>query len=162
MNPCPCGYYGHPTRECTCTESAAKRYLSKVSGPLLDRLDIHISVPPVEFEELSGKQAGEKSADIRARVEKARAIQAERFKGTKITCNAKMDSAATKQFCVMTESAQRILKLSFERLSLSARAYDKILRIARTIADLDSAPVIDLPHITEAIQYRSFDRRFEE
>lgn len=162
MNPCPCGYYGHPTRECTCTESAAKRYLSKVSGPLLDRLDIHISVPPVEFEELSGKQAGEKSADIRARVEKARAIQSERFKGTKITCNAKMDSAATKQFCVMTESAQRILKLSFERLSLSARAYDKILRIARTIADLDSAPVIDLPHITEAIQYRSFDRRFEE
>ena len=162
MNPCPCGYLGHPTRPCTCTNGIAQRYLNRVSGPLLDRLDIHISVPPVDFENLSGTEKAESSAEIKKRVEKAREIQHERFKGTKITCNAKMDSAATKKYCYMSPNALMILKTAFDRLSLSARAYDKVLRIARTIADLDGEDEIDVKHITEAIQYRSLDRRFEE
>lgn len=162
MNPCPCGYLGHPTRPCTCSTGIAQRYLNRVSGPLLDRLDIHISVPPVDFKNLSGTEKAESSADIKKRVEKAREIQHERFKGTKITCNAKMDSAATKKYCYMSPSALLILKTAFDRLSLSARAYDKVLRIARTIADLDGEDEIDVKHITEAIQYRSLDRRFEE
>ena len=133
-----------------------------MSGPLIDRLDIHISVPPVDFENLSGNHKAEPSAEIKKRVEKARAIQHNRFKGTKITCNAKMDASSTREHCKMTENALLILKTAFERLSLSARAYDKVLRIARTIADLDNSEMIDTKHITEAIQYRSFDRRFDE
>lgn len=160
MNPCPCGYYGHPTRMCTCSPGAAQRYLNRVSGPLIDRLDIHINVPPVDFENLSGDQKAESSAEIKKRIDKAREIQYERFEGTKITCNAKMDAASTRKYCKMTESALFILKTAFERLSLSARAYDKVLRIARTIADLDNSEVIETEHITEAIQYRSFDRSF--
>lgn len=161
MNPCPCGYYGHPTRPCTCSHGAAQRYLNKVSGPLIDRLDIHINVPPVDFENLSGTSKAECSADIKKRVEKARQIQYKRFAGTKITCNAKMDASSTRKFCKLTDNALLILKTAFERLSLSARAYDKVLRIARTIADLDNAEIIDTKHITEAIQYRSLDRSFE-
>ncbi|MCH5190946.1 MAG: YifB family Mg chelatase-like AAA ATPase [Oscillospiraceae bacterium] len=162
MNPCPCGYYGHPTRQCTCSHGAAQRYLNRVSGPLIDRLDIHINVPPVDFENLSGSGKAESSADIKARVNKARAIQHKRFEGTNIACNAKMDAAATRKYCKMTENALFILKTAFERLSLSARAYDKVLRIARTIADLAESEIIETEHITEAIQYRSFDRIFEE
>lgn len=162
MNPCPCGYYGHPTRPCTCPPGAAQRYLNRVSGPLIDRLDIHISVPPVDFQNLSSDRKSEPSSEIKKRVEKARAVQHERFKGTGITCNAKMDAASTRKYCKLTSNAMYILQAAFERLSLSARAYDKILRIARTIADLDDSTQIDTKHITEAIQYRSFDRRFEE
>lgn len=162
MNPCPCGYYGHPTRPCTCPPGAAQRYLNRVSGPLIDRLDIHISVPPVDFQNLSSDRKSEPSSEIKKRVEKARAVQHERFKGTGITCNAKMDAASTREYCKLTSNAMYILQAAFERLSLSARAYDKILRIARTIADLDDSTQIDTKHITEAIQYRSFDRRFEE
>ncbi len=162
MNPCPCGYYGHPTRVCSCTNGAAQRYLNRVSGPLVDRLDIHITVPPVDFENLSGNARAESSSEIKKRVEKARKIQHERFKGTKITCNAKMDASATRKFCKMSDDALLILKTAFERLSLSARAYDKVLRIARTIADLENSEIIETHHITEAIQYRSFDRRFDE
>ncbi len=161
MNPCPCGYYGHPTRPCTCSNGSAQRYLNRVSGPLIDRLDIHINVPPVDFENLSGTSKSESSADIKKRVQKARQIQHKRFEGTKITCNAKMDASATRKFCQLTDNALLILKTAFERLSLSARAYDKVLRIARTIADLDNSEIIDTHHITEAIQYRSFDRNFE-
>lgn len=161
MNPCPCGYYGHPTRPCTCSNGSAQRYLNRVSGPLIDRLDIHINVPPVDFENLSGTSKAECSADIKKRVEKARNIQHKRFEGTRITCNAKMDASATRKFCQLTDNALLILKTAFERLSLSARAYDKVLRIARTIADLDNSETIDTRHITEAIQYRSFDRNFE-
>ncbi len=161
MNPCPCGYYGHPTRPCTCSPGMAQRYLNRVSGPLIDRLDIHINVPPVDFENLSGNDKAEPSHVIKARVDKARNIQHKRFEGTGITCNAKMDAASTRKYCTLTDNALLILKTAFERLSLSARAYDKILRIARTIADLDNADVIDTKHITEAIQYRSFDRKFE-
>lgn len=162
MNPCPCGYYGHPTRKCTCSETSAKRYFNRVSGPLVDRLDIHIDVPPVDYESLSSREKAEPSNEIRKRVEKARKIQQERFRGTGISCNAKMDSAATRKFCNLTPAAEIIMKTAFERLSLSARAYDKVLRIARTIADMDACEEIDTRHITEAIQYRSFDRRFGE
>ena len=160
MNPCPCGYYGHPTRKCTCSQNAPARYLSKVSGPLLDRLDIHIEVPPVDYNQLADKEEGESSAAIRERVNKARQIQIERFKGTGITCNAKMTSALTKKYCVLSPSASKILQTSFEKLGLSARAYDKVLKVARTIADLDESETIENRHILEAIQYRSLDRKF--
>ena len=160
MNPCPCGYFGHPTRKCSCPKSAPARYLSKVSGPLLDRLDIHIEVPPVDFNQLSDKEEGESSASIRARVNRARQIQLERFSGTDVTCNAKMTPSLTRKYCVLSESASKTLELSFERLGLSARAYDKILKVARTIADLDESEGIENRHILEAIQYRSLDRKF--
>lgn len=162
MNPCPCGYYGHPTIPCTCSHGAAQRYLSRVSGPLIDRLDIHISVPPVDFQKLSGNQKTESSAEIKKRVDAARGLQLERFKGTGITCNAKMDAPSTRKYCQMSDSAVSILKIAFERLSLSARAYDKVLRIARTIADLDGSEIIESEHIAEAVQYRTFDRAYED
>lgn len=160
MNPCPCGYFGHPTRTCSCPNGAPARYLSKVSGPLLDRLDIHIEVPPVDYAQLSESEAGEPSSAIRERVNKARKIQIERFKGTNISCNAKMTSSLTRKYCVLSASASKTLELSFERLGLSARAYDKILKVARTIADLDGSENIENKHILEAIQYRSLDRKF--
>ena len=160
MNPCPCGYFGHPTRTCSCPNGAPARYLSKVSGPLLDRLDIHIEVPPVDYAQLSETEAGEPSAAIRERVNKARKIQLERFKGTKISCNAKMTASQTRKYCVLSEKAAKTLELSFEKLGLSARAYDKILKVARTIADLDNSESIENKHILEAIQYRSLDRKF--
>ena len=160
MNPCPCGYFGHPTRTCSCPNGAPARYLSKVSGPLLDRLDIHIEVPPVDYAQLSETEAGEPSATIRERVNKARKIQLERFKGTKISCNAKMTASQTRKYCVLSEKAAKTLELSFEKLGLSARAYDKILKVARTIADLDNSESIENKHILEAIQYRSLDRKF--
>ena len=160
MNPCPCGFFGHPTKECKCTPAAKKRYLDKISGPILDRIDIHIEVAPVDYEQLSDKSKGESSAEIKARVDKARDIQRERFKGTAVTCNAKMTPQMTKDFCVLSDDANELLKISFEKLGLSARAYDKILRIARTIADLDSSENIEINHIAEALQYRSLDRKY--
>ena len=158
MNPCPCGYYGHPTRKCTCSPQAVQRYLSKLSGPLLDRLDIHIEVPPVEFSSLSGTADEECSADIRKRVNAAREIQTERLRGSGISCNAKMDAAQTKKFCRPTAEGLMLLEKVFEKLELSARAYDKILRIARTIADLDGSDSVNSDHISQAVQYRSLDR----
>lgn len=160
MNPCPCGFFGHPAKECKCTPAAKKRYLDKISGPILDRIDIHIEVAPVEYEQLSDKSMGESSAVIKARVDKARAVQRERFKGTEVTCNAKMTPQMTKDFCVLSDEATNLLKISFEKLGMSARAYDKILRISRTIADLDSSENIELNHIAEALQYRSLDRKY--
>ena len=160
MNPCPCGYFGHPTRSCSCPNGAPARYLSKVSGPLLDRLDIHIEVPPVDYNQLSDSECGESSAEIRARVNEARRLQQRRFEGTDITCNAKMTPALTRKYCTLSESASKTLELSFEKLGLSARAYDKILKVARTIADLDNSEIIENVHILEAIQYRSLDRKF--
>lgn len=160
MNPCPCGFYGHPSKKCTCPQGAPARYLSKVSGPLLDRLDIHIEVPQVNFDELSDDTKGETSDQIRARVNTARRIQLKRFEGTKITSNSQMTAEMTRRYCVMTDNASSMLRASFDRLGLSARAYDKILRVARTIADLDGAEMIDVRHIAEAIQYRSLDRKF--
>lgn len=160
MNPCPCGYFGHPTIECRCTEAARKRYRDKVSGPILDRIDIHIEVEPVDYEKLSSRAKGESSAEIRKRVNRAREIQRKRFEGTDISCNAKMSPKMTKEYCVLTDDASYLLKMSFDRLGMSARAYDKILRIGRTIADLDESENIELSHIAEAIQYRSLDRKY--
>lgn len=160
MNPCPCGYLGHPTKQCTCSEAIKKRYQDKISGPLLDRIDIHIEVQPIEYEQLSGKQKEESSEDIRNRVNKARAIQQKRFEGTNINCNAKMTARATREYCILTDDADMLLKQSFESMGLSARAYDKILRMARTIADLEESEKIELTHIAEALQYRSLDRKY--
>lgn len=160
MNPCPCGYYGHPTKQCTCTKGAPAKYLAKVSGPLLDRMDIHIEVPQVDFQKLSGEEKGEPSAEIKKRVNAARQIQNERFNGTSVTCNAKMTPEMTRQYCRLDEKCKAMLEKCFEAMDLSARAYDKILRVARTIADLDFSENIELEHITEAVQYRSLDRKF--
>lgn len=159
MNPCPCGYFGHPKKECSCPDGAAKRYLSKISGPMLDRIDIHIEVPPVDFEKLSSKVPSECSADIKKRVNAARKIQQERLKGTGISCNAKMDSALTKEFCRPTPQAMLMLEKVFEKLDFSARAYDKVLRVARTVADLENSPNIESGHIAKAVQFRSLDRK---
>lgn len=160
MNPCPCGYYGHPTRECTCSSGQPQKYLAKVSGPLLDRLDIHIEVPQVDFQKLSADEKGEASAEIKKRVNAARLIQIQRFNGTNVTCNAKMTPAMTRKYCQLDDMSKKLLESCFENMGLSARAYDKILRIARTIADLDGSEKIELPHVTEAVQYRSLDRKF--
>jgi magnesium chelatase family protein len=160
MNPCPCGYFGHPSKPCTCPKGAAARYLDKVSGPLLDRLDIHIEVPPVDFDKLSGDGECESSADIRKRVNLARSIQQKRLSGTGVSCNARMDSAMTRELCRPSAQAVVLLEKAFTSLGLSARAYDKILRVARTAADLDGSETIETGHISEAVQYRSLDRKF--
>ncbi len=160
MNPCPCGYYGHPTRECTCQRGSAERYLNKVSGPLLDRVDIHIEVPPVDFDKLSDSERGETSQSIKERVNRARGIQQKRLAGSGISCNANMTANQTREFCKMTDDAKLMLRDVFDNLSLSARAYDKILRVARTIADLEESEIITEEHIAEAVQYRSLDRKF--
>lgn len=159
MNPCPCGYYNHPEKDCVCGPGIVQKYLNKISGPLLDRIDLHIEVTPVPFSELSKQQNQEKSADIRDRVVKARQIQSLRFKKEKqIHCNAQMRSVDLKKHCTLNESGSSLLKSAMERLGLSARAYDRILKVARTIADLDASENIEANHIAEAIQYRSLDR----
>ncbi|RGQ40541.1 ATP-binding protein [[Clostridium] leptum] len=163
MNPCPCGYFGHPSRPCTCSPAGVSRYLSRVSGPLLDRIDLHIEVPPVEFDQLSASGSEEPSAAIQQRVERARALQRERYRKHQAfpaACNAKILPELLKAACPMTESARRLLKLSFEKLGLSARAYDRILKVARTIADLDQEEIIQSGHMAEAVQYRSLDRKY--
>lgn len=160
MNPCPCGYFGHPKRKCICSKNKVAQYLSKISGPMLDRFDLHIEAAPVEFADLSSKEKEESSADIRARVIAAREIQSQRFKGTDITCNAHMSAAKLREVCVMTDSALKMMNDLFDRLGLSARAHDKILKVARTIADLDGCEVIDRKHVAEAAQYRSLDRKY--
>lgn len=160
MNPCPCGYFGHPTKACTCPPGAPAKYLSKVSGPLLDRLDIHIEVPQVDFKKLSDDEAAESSEEIRKRVNKARKIEQARLDGTGVSCNGMMPPRLTRQFCKIDETSKKFLEKSFDTLGLSARAYDKILRVARTIADLDNSEHIEFEHLSEAVQYRSLDRKF--
>ena len=160
MNPCPCGFYNHPVRECTCSEDAVRRYLSRISGPLLDRIDIHVEVPPVDYDELTTKSNEESSSDIRERVNAARKIQQKRYEGTGITCNANLDASQFEKVCVIDDRANMLLKNAFDRLGLTARAYDRILKVARTIADLDNSEIIRSNHITEAIQYRSLDRKY--
>lgn len=160
MNPCPCGFYNHPTRKCTCSPSMISKYLNRVSGPILDRFDIHIEVPPVEYEDLSSAEPEESSAQIKKRVDKAREIQRLRFRDTDITCNARIDSSMFHKVCEISDDANKLLKKAFENMGLSARAYDRILKVARTIADLDGSTLIKADHVAEAVQYRSLDRKY--
>lgn len=162
MNPCPCGYYGHPTKACTCSQNAVHKYLNKISGPLLDRLDLHIEVPPVDYKALSDKTQGESSAQIRERVNRARAIQVERYKGTGITCNAQLTPSLLRKHCIMTDEASKYLSRSFDAMGLSARAYDRILKVARTVADLAGNEVIQKENIGTALRFRSLDRKYWE
>ncbi|MBI4845934.1 MAG: YifB family Mg chelatase-like AAA ATPase [Candidatus Omnitrophica bacterium] len=158
MNPCPCGYYTHPTKECRCNPHRIEQYRSKISGPLLDRIDIHIEVPPIDYKQLAEEQAGESSANIQKRVNNARKIQHKRFKKSKIHANAYMSHTQIQKHCRLDEQSKKLLKMAIDELGLSARAYDKILKISRTIADLAQVENINAEHIAEAIQYRSLDR----
>ncbi len=159
MNPCPCGYYSDPSHACSCAPQQVQRYRSKVSGPLLDRIDIHVEVPAVKFKELTSNRQGEPSEKIRERVQKAREVQLERFKNEKSTfCNADMQPAQIRKFCVLDEDGQNLIKMAINQLGLSARAYDRVLKVSRTIADLSASQNIDSSHLSEAIQYRSLDR----
>ena len=159
MNPCPCGYYNHPTRQCSCSPYQRLRYMSKISGPLLDRIDIQVEVTPVPVSELSQAPAGEHSAAIRERVVKARAVQTERFKDIPgLYCNAQMARSHIEKFVHLDEECSQVLQRAMQRLNLSARAYDRILRVARTIADLAGSENVHTEHIYEAINYRNLDR----
>ena len=159
MNPCPCGNYNHPEKDCVCGPGMVQKYLNRISGPLLDRIDIHIEVTPVPFKELSGINHAEKSAAVRQRVISARKIQQKRFEGMKgVYCNAQMSSKQLRTFCKIDESGQILLKNAMEKVGLSARAYDRILKVSRTIADLDNSPDILSEHLAEAINYRNLDR----
>ena len=160
MNPCPCGYFGHPTKKCTCSPQTVAKYLARISGPLLDRMDLHVEVEPVEYESLTSTQKEEPSEAVRERVNHARGIQLERFRKQSFLCNARITPGLLQAMCPMTDRASLLLKGAFERMGLSARAYDRILKVARTIADLENAEVIDSPHIAEAVQYRSLDRKY--
>ena len=158
MNPCPCGYYNHPTKECTCSAAAVHRYMGHISGPLMDRIDIHIEVVPVSISEMTSDVRGESSAQIRERVIRARDIQRRRFEGLDIHCNAMMNSAMLRRFAPLDKASSQLLEMAMTRLNLSARAYDRIIKVARTIADLEAKESIESSHIAEAIGYRSLDR----
>lgn len=158
MNPCPCGYLTDPTRSCRCTPQQIRTYRAKISGPLLDRIDIHIEVPSVKYRELSAQTTGEPSASIRERITRSRGIQRDRFEPAPVTCNAQMTNRHIRQFCPIDDDSHRLMEMAIDRLGLSARAYTKILKIARTIADLDDEAQISPHHISEAIQYRTLDR----
>lgn len=158
MNPCPCGYYNHPDKECTCSPAAVRRYAGRISGPLMDRIDLHVEITPVSREELASAEPAESSAAVRERVMRARERQAERFRGTGIYTNTMMSSAMLRTFCPLSPDVRRLLDGAMERLQLSARAYDRIIKVARTIADLEGKADIEPLHISEAITYRSLDR----
>ena len=160
MNPCPCGFFNDSTRECHCTPGVIQRYVSKISGPLLDRIDIHTDVPAVKYRELRSEQSAEDSAAIRARVERARAAQLERFRDDGIYANAQMSTRFMRRHCPIDEASEKLLETAISRMGLSARAHDRILKVARTIADLESSSEIQSRHIGEAVQYRSLDRTY--
>lgn len=159
MNPCPCGYFNHPEKECSCSAQMVQRYLNKVSGPLLDRIDLHVEVTPVSFTELSSQKTSENSDVVRDRVIKAREIQSKRFEAHPGTySNAQMSSKLLKEICTISQIGATLLKAAMDKLNLSARAYDRILKVSRTIADLEGSEDIKPEHLAEAIQYRSLDR----
>ena len=160
MNPCPCGYYGSLDKECSCTKQAIAKYMSKISGPLLDRIDIQIEVSPVKYEKLGNSEIPETSEEIKERVDKARKIQLERYQKEKIYANSGLTPKLTQKYCKLNEEAKKLLEIAFNKLGLSARAYGRILKVARTIADLENNPNIQKKHIAEAIQYRSLDKKY--
>ena len=162
MNPCPCGYYGSKEKECTCSESMIHKYMGKISGPLLDRIDIHIEVQPVKYEKLDSNNKEETSEEIRKRVNQARKIQKERYSEDGILSNADLTPKLIEKYCKIDEDGKKILKDAFDKLGLSARAHGRILKVARTIADLDGEEFIKKQHIAEAVQYRSLDRKYTE
>src|SRR5512142_13144 len=154
MNPCPCGYHGDPVKECTCSIGQVLRYQKRISGPLLDRIDIHIDVPRVEYDKLTSERLGESSAQIRARVERARERQRTRFSGTELVCNGDMGPAEVRKHCELEETGKNLIRSAMQQMQMSARAFHRILKLARTIADLADCDKIETPHLAEAIQYR--------
>ena len=162
MNPCRCGYFGHPTKKCTCSQNDVNRYISRISGPMLDRIDIQIELPSLSYEDISAKEKeGEPSAVIRERVTRARQFAKERMgENCGIHCNAQLDAAAIRKYCITDSGADALIKAAYEKMGMSARGYDRILRVARTIADLDGSETIGAKHVAEAIQYRSLDKKY--
>lgn len=158
MNPCKCGYYGSGVRECSCTPSAIERYRQRISGPLLDRIDLHVEARPVEYDALAAKTGGEPSTNIRARVAAVRAMQAQRYKSLGFTCNAQLPSGMLRRYCPLAPAAEKLLRGAFERMGYSARAYDRILRVARTIADMNGVEQIGAAELMEALQYRRMEQ----
>lgn len=158
MNPCKCGYLGHPAKKCTCTPTQINKYISRISGPMLDRIDIHIDVPAVAYKDISSDKKAESSAEIRKRVIEARRLQFKRYKDTGIYKNSDLTPALIKEFCILSRDAKEVLKNSFDKLNLTGRGYNKILKIARTIADLEKSENISKLHIMEALQYRSLNK----
>jgi magnesium chelatase family protein len=159
MNPCVCGYFGDTFRQCTCSPGQVRKYQQRISGPLLDRIDLHVDVPRLAEEELVNYPPAETSAQVRERVCQARLIQIERYKGTPFFCNAQMGAREIRDLCPISEEVRSLLRAAIQQLSLSARAYDRILKVSRTIADLGRSVDIQVPHVAEAIQYRSLDRK---
>lgn len=159
MNPCPCGYYGDPRRTCRCSPQQIRQYQGRLSGPLLDRIDIHIEVPAIGYKELVGRYAGESSQSIKERIDQARVLQKKRFPGERTPLNARMTDREVKETCRIDEQSGRLIEMAMDKLGLSARAYTRILKVSRTIADLDGQAAISSSHVAEAIQYRSLDRR---
>ena len=159
MNPCPCGYFGDQNRVCRCTQQQIRQYQARISGPLMDRIDIHIEVPSVKYRDLKGKSTGESSAEIKDRVDRARSVQEQRFNGQNIRFNARMSDKQIKTHCIIDDDSQKLIEMAIDRLGLSARAYTKILKVARTIADLEGEGEIRSSHVAEAIQYRNLDRK---
>jgi magnesium chelatase family protein len=160
MNPCPCGHYTDPKKACQCHPNKIASYMGKISGPLLDRIDIHVEIPAIKYKELTDIKDAEPSCLIKARIEKTRVIQRERFKSEGIFSNARMNTKLIKKYCVLNEEAKELLRMAMTQLGLSARAYDKILKVSRTIADLTGSEGILAEHLSEAIQYRSLDRQW--
>ncbi len=160
MNPCPCGYYGSENKKCTCSQAQIASYMSKISGPLLDRIDLQIEVLPVKYEKLNNQTSSESSYSIKERVNKARKIQEKRYQKYKIFSNAELTTKLMNQFCTLSKESRDLLQKSFEKLGLSARAYGRILKVARTIADLEGSENIEVMHVGEAIQYRALDRLY--
>jgi magnesium chelatase family protein len=158
MNPCPCGYFGDRVHACRCTPQQIRQYQSKISGPLLDRIDLHIEVPSVKYRALSDKETGESSAAVKERVNKARDLQKKRFGSNGVLCNARMTEKQIRKFCQIDEEAHKLIEMAIEKLGLSARAANRILKVSRTIADLENDEAIKPSHVAEAIQYRSLDR----